>query len=953
MPVQPRQRVRRLPHELLRLAGRGSGGRSRRRRRRVVRRGLRGGRGGRRSHGQREGLLRQVARSVDDVDGHGELARTRGGAGDGARGGVDLHPRGGVDQRVAQRLGLVGGSHLEAERLADGGALGADGRDCRPVAVRGLRDGDGGHRGSVVLSHGQHLSFAESSIRRHLESGGEVAFSISGGGDRGIAKGDGHRLVSAPAGAGEGQLPAGRNSGRVCGQRRVGQRIRSRRVNAADAELAGLCPSLAGSRGAGGDELDVAGRHRLVEGHNLRLGVLLERAVGHRGVGGVCGFRVLGLTQLGSGGRDPRAASGDLDLVVTDLAVADCGIVRRATVSLRPRRVDEGLELGVLTQIQHDVVRVGGVGAAPLGVPERRRVAVDSGGDEAVGGSFAGDLGAVPGRHGGDRDGGRIDQLDADGGRDLSLGSHQADPQRALVALVGRADSERRGAVTLGGHLADGGNLPTFGGVDEDLSAGGGAGVPNGDGAVGGVLERCRSSGHGQLGVAGDRVGAISSGVELDDAVSAGRGDQGASGITDGDRSRCQRGLDLHRAGVAGGDADFFRCTGAPGGTHGDIVPGLDAVERAVSPGSRDGGKHADQAGIVGHEHLVDAGGGAEVAVDLEGRVRIPEVGVGGVGDDVAHHLVGAITVEQLGPEVDLPSHRPAGTAVAAVFQRFAGGLSQIRGGVDGDVSARPQRVQVRDVAVADLAEVIGVLPLAEHPGVRGDLQAVVGVGQRGLDLCHLGVETEDLGRLDGGLEQLGGDLLGHGRAGGEVAVLGGVGRVGDQAAVAGILNEVLRPEVRGLLQHGVGLVAEEVFVSGVEVLPPEGLRQPGVGIREPEGGGPVEHAGEAPRGGLVHDHPGVVVAEDVLRRGLACAHQRGDVVEVGVVGLRHVAGESRPVVHLDVDVGVVVSGPRRIVAFVPHALQVGCAEHAVTRRRDQQVAAVLVVHGLQRAVLV
>ncbi len=48
-----------------------------------------------------------------------------------------------------------------------------------------------------------------------------------------------------------------------------------------------------------------------------------------------------------------------------------------------------------------------------------------------------------------------------------------------------------------------------------------------------------------------------------------------------------------------------------------------------------------------------------------------------------------------------------------------------------------------------------------------------------------------------------------------------------------------------------------------------------------------------------------------------------GDEVEEGAVALGEVGRLGGPVVHLDVDVGVVVGAPRRGVGVVPKALEI------------------------------
>ena len=89
-------------------------------------------------------------------------------------------------------------------------------------------------------------------------------------------------------------------------------------------------------------------------------------------------------------------------------------------------------------------------------------------------------------------------------------------------------------------------------------------------------------------------------------------------------------------------------------------------------------------------EHLTDTCRTAEVAIDLEGRMGIEEVGVGtatgtpfgGIGNHVEHILDDCkrvVTVEHTGPEVDLPAKTPACSHVAALIQGVGSSREEIR----------------------------------------------------------------------------------------------------------------------------------------------------------------------------------------------------------------------------------------------------------------------------------
>ena len=126
---------------------------------------------------------------------------------------------------------------------------------------------------------------------------------------------------------------------------------------------------------------------------------------------------------------------------------------------------------------------------------------------------------------------------------------------------------------------------------------------------------------------------------------------------------------------------------------------------------------------------------------------------------------------------------------------------------------------------------------------------------------------------------------------------------------------------------------------------------QPGTGHRAeipthvlvPQGRGESEYVGRY-RGG---PSPGAEIGPGRACTGL---HQRAHEVEQRLLAFGQVGGTSRPVVHLDVDVVVIVNAPRPVHVVVPQALQVG-GQIARTRAGYQQVTPVLEVECLQPVV--
>ena len=117
---------------------------------------------------------------------------------------------------------------------------------------------------------------------------------------------------------------------------------------------------------------------------------------------------------------------------------------------------------------------------------------------------------------------------------------------------------------------------------------------------------------------------------------------------------------------------------------HLERAPGAETADASRRPGGGEGGEEIDhrrpsvgRAAVGLHQHLRDAGGHAEVAVDLEGRVGVEQVGVDAAAarvararrvdepEQVADEAVRVVAVAEARPQVDLPGHRPAGAVVA------------------------------------------------------------------------------------------------------------------------------------------------------------------------------------------------------------------------------------------------------------------------------------------------
>lgn len=108
-----------------------------------------------------------------------------------------------------------------------------------------------------------------------------------------------------------------------------------------------------------------------------------------------------------------------------------------------------------------------------------------------------------------------------------------------------------------------------------------------------------------------------------------------------------------------------------PGGINSDVTACPESSEVAFLPEVGQGWEQVDDgaaftvADMGLEEHLGDAGGRAEVAIDLEGWVGVEEVGVETASaldsanrcEEVAEDFVGVVAIQEACPEVDLPAH--------------------------------------------------------------------------------------------------------------------------------------------------------------------------------------------------------------------------------------------------------------------------------------------------------
>ena len=100
-------------------------------------------------------------------------------------------------------------------------------------------------------------------------------------------------------------------------------------------------------------------------------------------------------------------------------------------------------------------------------------------------------------------------------------------------------------------------------------------------------------------------------------------------------------------------------------------------------------------------QHLGDTAGRAEIAVNLEWWMGVKQVGESAFGRQlIGEHGERVVTIFETCPEVDLPAHGPAGSAVATEAQRLHGCFPKLWGTPAGDLATRVQAPEMRNVTV-------------------------------------------------------------------------------------------------------------------------------------------------------------------------------------------------------------------------------------------------------------
>ncbi|OPZ66351.1 MAG: hypothetical protein BWY83_02903 [bacterium ADurb.Bin478] len=174
------------------------------------------------------------------------------------------------------------------------------------------------------------------------------------------------------------------------------------------------------------------------------------------------------------------------------------------------------------------------------------------------------------------------------------------------------------------------------------------------------------------------------------------------------------------------------------------------------------------------------------------------------------------------------------------------------------------------------------------------------------------------------------------------------MGRIGDQIAVL-IRHEIIQKKLCRPFHQRIAAHPQKDGIAGERIVLPYMLTQPGR-AHGPDAPDAVRRCGKTPNVGQMMHHPSI--AAIMHARGHSAGfHQRLDIIHQRQSAFREMGGLRRPIVHLQIDIGMIIGIPRRRHGFIPLALQVG-GQTTGPRTGDEQVTAILKIKRHQRRIL-
>ena len=374
-------------------------------------------------------------------------------------------------------------------------------------------------------------------------------------------------------------------------------------------------------------------------------------------------------------------------------------------------------------------------------------------------------------------------------------------------------------------------------------------------------------------------------------------------------------------------------------------------------------GEQLDDRILALHQHLGNACRATEIAIDLERRMSVEEVGVGAAAQLgfvrhiafvrqtqlVLDELVGMVAIEETSPQTDTPAHCPTCRDVATMFEADLCRLGEV-----GRIACRNAIAGEKAVEMTHMTMVVGgIVPILD-PFLQLSPRTYLHRSEF-LDACLIVFGRSDIAqqtcRLSHFVPKVADELAVHGAAchrGGIVSlgsVFGRIGGANHEIMMEGFIDHRLVEETCGTLHHGIPL-AQEIEVERIEIMLPKVRAKPSATRHPHTRRSIIDGTGDAPEVGVVMQHPRRGVAHAIhhtCRIASRLAHFANQSEE-GLVEFGEIADLRGPIVHLEVDVAGVFAVPRGEHLVVPDALQIG---RLSTRLRggDEEVTSEAIVH--------
>ena len=167
--------------------------------------------------------------------------------------------------------------------------------------------------------------------------------------------------------------------------------------------------------------------------------------------------------------------------------------------------------------------------------------------------------------------------------------------------------------------------------------------------------------------------------------------------------------------------------------------------------------------------------------------------------------------------------------------------------------------------------------------------------------------------------------------------------RIGNQVTFRGFYK-IVQHKQDGSLHHRIGHIFQEIQIFRELIMVVQRKGHPRT-VQRRDSPDAIHHSGYAERIGEVVHGPASCIVHLPGSNGSGngqLVHEPGQRLD----SFRQISGFGRPVVHLQVDVGVKVGIPWGVVEVVPDSLQIGWQLARRPGRVHQQVPAILVVKG-------